>query len=89
MTLPLIYTLNNCDVKQKNFIIDVIKNHNKDAEKVATIIELVKESGGLEYAIKMMRDYHQKALTILMEFEDSETRNALKKMIDFVIERKQ
>ena len=89
MTLPLIYTLNNCDVKQKNFIIEVIKNHNKDAEKVATIIELVKESGGLEYAIKMMRDYHQKALTILMEFEDSEVRNALKKMIDFVIDRKQ
>ena len=89
MTLPLIYTLNNCDVKQKNFIIDVIKNHNKDVEKVATIIELVKESGGLEYAIKMMRDYHQKALTILMEYEDSEARNALKKMIDFVIERKQ
>lgn len=89
MTLPLIYTLNNCAVKQKKFIIDVIKNHNKDAEKVATIIELVKESGGLEYAIKMMRDYHQKALTILMEFEDSEARNALKKMIDFVIERKQ
>ena len=89
MTLPLIYTLNNCDVKQKNFIIDVIKNHNKDDEKVATIIELVKESGGLEYTIKMMRDYHQKALTILMEFEDSEARNALKKMIDFVIERKQ
>lgn len=89
MTLPLIYTLNNCDVKQKNFIIDVVKNYNTDAEKVATIIQLVKESGGLEYAIKMMRDYHQKALAILMEFEDSEARSALKKMIDFVIERKQ
>ena len=56
---------------------------------MAKVIEFVKESGGLNYAITMMRDYHQKALTILMEFEDSEARNALKKMIDFVIERKQ
>ena len=56
---------------------------------MATIIELVKENGGLEYAIEMMRDYHQKALTILMEFEDLEARNALKNLIDFVIERKQ
>ena len=89
MTLPLIYTLNNCDKKQKNFIIDVVKNHNKDTQKVAAIINLVKESGGLEYAIKMMRSYHQKALKILMDFEDSEARDSLKKMIDFVIERKQ
>lgn len=89
MTLPLIYTLNNCAVKQKKIILDVIKNHNNDTEKVATIIDLVKENGGLEYAIKMMRSYHQKALKILMEFEDSEARSALKKMVDFVIERKQ
>lgn len=89
MTLPLIYTLNNCDKKQKNFIIDVVKNHNKDTDKVAKIIELVKEKGGLEYAKKMMRGYHQKALTLLMEFEESEARSSLKKMIDFVIERKQ
>ena len=89
MTLPLIYTLNNSDKKQKNFIIDVVKNHNKDTEKVAAIIHLVKESGGLDYAIKMMRLYHEKALRILMEFEDSEARDSLKKMIDFVIERKQ
>ena len=33
--------------------------------------------------------FYQYQLTILMEFEDSEARNSLKKMIDFVIERKQ
>ena len=89
MTLPLIYTLNNCEKQQKNFILDVVKNHNKNADKVATIIGLVKTNGGLDYAIKMMDQYRQKALSLLMEFEESEARTSLKKMIDFVIERKQ
>ena len=89
MTLPLIYTLNNCEKKQKKFIIDVIKNHNKDTEKVAKIIDLVKITGGLDYAVTMMKKYHKQALTLLMEFENNAARVSLKKMIDFVIERKQ
>ena len=49
----------------------------------------MKKSGGLEYATKKMNEYHQSALTILEEFEESEAKTALNKMIDFVIERKQ
>ena len=89
MTLPLIYTLNSSDTAQKKMIINTVKNHNKDTEKVAALIALVKESGGLEYAEKKMKEYHQKALVILDDFQESETKTSLKKMIDFVIERKQ
>jgi octaprenyl-diphosphate synthase len=89
MTLPLIYTLSVSDKAQKKKIIDTIKNHNTNNKKVADLIKLVKESGGLEYATKMMNEYHQNALDILEEFEESEAKIALKKMIDFVIHRKQ
>ena len=89
MTLPLIYTLSISDKTQKKMIINTIKNHNKDSEKITDIIELVKKSGGLEYATKKMNEYHQRALSILDEFEESEAKTALTKMIDFVIERKQ
>ena len=70
-------------------IINTIKNHNKDTRKTADIIKLVKESGGLEYATKKMHEYHQNALTILDEFEESEAKTALNIMLDFVIERRQ
>ena len=89
MTLPLIYTLSISDNPQKKMIINTIKNHNKDTDKVAGIIELVKSSGGLNYATKKMNEYHQNALNILEEFEDGEAKKALKQMIDFVIHRKQ
>ena len=89
MTLPLIYTLNISDPVQKKSIINIVKNHNTDNKKVAELIQLVKESGGLEYATKKMKEYHKKALIILEDFEDNDTKVSLKKMIDFVIERKQ
>ena len=89
MTLPLIYTLSISDKVQKKKIINTIKNHNNDSKKVAELIALVKESGGLGYAITKMNEYHQRALVILEEFESCEAKTALKKMIDFVIHRKQ
>jgi geranylgeranyl pyrophosphate synthase len=36
-----------------------------------------------------MKEYHKKALTILEDFEDNDAKVSLKKMMDFVIERKQ
>ena len=34
MTLPLIYTLSNCSSADKRFIINTVKNHNTDTERV-------------------------------------------------------
>jgi len=48
----------------------------------------VKKSGGIEFAIKKMHDYKTKALTILSNFEDSDYKSSLIKMIDYVVERK-
>ena len=43
MTLPLIYTLNNCSKKEKSWLINSIKKHNKDKKRVKEIITFVKE----------------------------------------------
>jgi hypothetical protein len=32
MTLPLIHVLNTCTAKEKSWLINSIKNHNKDKE---------------------------------------------------------
>ena len=51
MTLPLIYTINSVDNKLRNYIVNIIKNHNKNEKKVGEVIELVKQNGGLDYVI--------------------------------------
>ena len=88
MTLPLIYTLNSVNKKLKHHIINIVKNHNKDEKKVAEVITLVKENGGLKYAQKKMETYHQKAVTILAEFEDNDAKKSLRLLLDYVVNRK-
>ena len=88
MTLPLIYTLNNISKKEKNNIIDIVKNHPENEKKVAELIELVKENGGLNYAENVMIEYRNEALEILNQFDDNEARRSLELLLNYVVNRK-
>ena len=88
MTLPLIHTLNNCTKKEKSWLINSIKNYNKDKKRVKEVIAFVKDQGGLAYAEKVMHTYKNKALAILDQYPDSDYKKALDLMVNYVIERK-
>lgn len=88
MTLPLIHALNICSAKEKKWIINSIKKYNKDKKRVKEVIALVKEKGGIAYTTQQMYAYQNKALLILDNFPESEYKNSLKTMIDYVVERK-
>lgn len=88
MTLPLIHVLNNCTSKDKKWLINSIKNHNKDKKRVKEVIGFVKDNGGLEYAITKMKAFQAEALQILQNYPESEYKNSLELMVNYVIERK-
>lgn len=88
MTLPLIYALNTSTEKEKRWLINSIKNHNKDKKRVKEVIAFVKQKNGLEYAEQVMKDYQQKALELIKDYPDSEYKNALTLMVNYVIDRK-
>lgn len=88
MTLPLIYTLNMATPSEKKKIINTVKNHNTDKTKVRELIQLVKEKGGLDFAIRKMESYRKQALELLADFPKNEYRDALELMLNYVIERK-
>ncbi len=88
MTLPLIYTLNNCSKKEKAWLINSVKKHNKNKKRVKEVIAFVKKNGGLEYTTQKMHDYKNKALAILNNYPDSTYKDSLQQMIDYVVERK-
>jgi octaprenyl-diphosphate synthase len=87
MTLPLIYVLNHCSKKEKSWLINSIKNHNKDAKRVKEVIAFVKENGGLEYAVSQMKAYQKQALKLLESFPESPYKKSLILMVNYVIER--
>ncbi len=88
LTLPLIYTLNNCDKATKNKIIYIVKNNNKDKKKVQYVLDTVQNCGGIEYAHNKMIAYRDEALEILNNFEDSEVKQALEQLVRFTTDRK-
>src|SRR3954466_1034458 len=55
MTLPLIYALNTTNSTDKKRIINLVKNHNNDVDKIGQIIKFVKDAGGLQYADSQMK----------------------------------
>ena len=88
MTLPLIHVLNNCTPKEKSWLINSIKNHNKDKKRVKEVIAFVKNNNGLAYAEQKMLQFQQEALQLLVHYPDSPFKKALVLMVNYVIERK-
>ena len=87
LTLPLIYTLNELDKRKRKWLINSIKKHNKDKSRVKEIISLVKETGGLDYAIEKMNYFHKIALDDLKLLPDNKFKKSLTEMINYVIHR--
>lgn len=87
MTLPLIYTLNKASKKEKRWIINTVKNHSEQKERVNELIELVKKSGGIEYSTLKMQAYKQKAMDILESIQDSPAKSSMIQLIDYITER--
>lgn len=88
ITLPLIYALNQVKRKERRYYINLVKNHNEDNEKVKEVIDFVRNSGGMHYATKRMKEYQQEAFEILDTFPDSEYKTGLQQLVTFTTDRK-
>tara|TARA_B100001146_G_C16163731_1_gene426921 strand:- start:4 stop:939 length:936 start_codon:yes stop_codon:yes gene_type:complete len=88
MTLPLIYALNNSSEKDKRWLINSVKNHNKDKKRVKEVIQFVKDAGGLSYAENKMKNFQQEAFDLIQHYPDSPYKSSLELMMTYVIDRK-
>lgn len=88
LTLPLIYTLNNAEAAVRRKLIYIIKNENKDKQKVKFVIDAVVNAGGINYAAEKMAAYRDEALGILKGFPESPVRNALEELVRYTTDRK-
>lgn len=88
LTLPLIYTLNHVESAKRRELIYILKNQNRIKAKVNYVIEQVKQAGGIDYGVKKMTEYRDKALALLHEFPDNQTRKALEELVNYTTDRK-
>lgn len=88
LTLPLIYTLNNVHHTERKKIIYIIKNENKDQDKIKFVLQKVIEAGGINYASSKMIQYRDEALAILTEYPESDIRKGLEELVLYTTDRK-
>jgi octaprenyl-diphosphate synthase len=88
LTLPLIYTLNNIASSERKKIIYILKNQNRDHEKIRHVLQQVTETGGIKYANKKMNEYRDEAIKVLHEFPESNIRKGLEELVVYTTDRK-
>ncbi|WP_372775780.1 polyprenyl synthetase family protein [Mangrovibacterium sp.] len=87
ITMPLLYVLNQSDDKERRRILREVKRKNKNTAKVQELVKLVVDRGGLNYATEQMNIYRDRALTKIGEFPDTEARQSLIELVNYVTTR--
>ncbi|MDZ4822822.1 MAG: polyprenyl synthetase family protein [Flavobacteriales bacterium] len=87
MTLPLIYALQNANSSDRRRIINTVKNHNTEPKRVRELVQYVSAHGGLDYAVKKMKEFRNEAIAILETFPASSARESLQQLVDYTINR--
>jgi octaprenyl-diphosphate synthase len=72
ITLPLIHTLANTTQTEKNTICEILNLSDINDQQSKIIIELVYKYEGIQFATEMSKNYIQKAIDNIKEFEQSE-----------------
>ena len=87
LTLPLIFSLDHSDNKDKKKILKILNNGESNSMKLAEVKDFVIKFGGLIYAQEKMKEYSNLALIQLNEFKNGEIKNALTEFVQFTITR--
>lgn len=87
MTLPLIYVLNNGPEEVRDELINIVKNYNETPKKVKRAVQLVIEHGGIDYAHAKMLEYKEKAINLLKDIPDSESKKSLLNLVEYTTTR--
>ena len=87
-TLPLIYAMENGSGSEKDLIREALKNEQLSGQILQDVIEIVRNSGGLEYTKNQANTHAQAAQKCLAGLPESQFRHAMEAMVDFSVNRK-
>lgn len=88
VTLPLLYALRNGVGEERDALLDIILKQDYSSENIEHLISFAKANGGIEYAEQRMREYIDLAKKHLETLPSSEALDSLKKLANYIIDRK-
>lgn len=88
LTLPLIYSLSVADSRESKRVLNLIRHHSKKSSTISEVVDFVNKNGGMDYTVRQMNLFRDKSLEILRSFPESDYRNSLELLTNFVVDRK-
>jgi len=88
ITLPFIAALNKSSPADKNKLIEVMQNENRDSKELVEVINIIDKYQGNAYAVKKADQHVKKAIEALSVIADPEKMKPLIELAEFIMERK-
>jgi octaprenyl-diphosphate synthase len=87
VTLPLLYALQSADKAEKETYLAMLADPQITPENALALIRFAKAKGGIEYAQRLMMEYKRRATEIIHTLPDSEAKDSLLLLADYLVER--
>lgn len=88
VTLPLLYALRHApDKEEAEKMKAMICRGDLSAEEIARLVEFAKNNGGIDYAYEFMASLREKASGLLLQYPESEWRDAFDSLFEYIITR--
>lgn len=87
VTLPLLYALRVGKKEEVDSCLRIINEKDFSTANIDLLIDFAKANGGIEYAEERMREYHDKAVKVLLTLPESDARDGLLLLADYIVER--
>jgi octaprenyl-diphosphate synthase len=87
LTLPVIYSLQNANSKDRVAMEQIIKNNDFSIQEFEILIQMMKKYGGISYTEKLAAEYVKNAKSVLSVFNPSKTRKILEDIADYTLVR--
>lgn len=87
ITLPLLHVLEDTTNPAHEAMIELAQKDSLTTDEINILIQFAVDGGGIEYAYSTMHRLRNDAVNLLNRFPESEVRNALISLFDFIITR--
>jgi octaprenyl-diphosphate synthase len=88
ITLPLIFTLNQCNKEERALIQETVESQPITKDAFFQVVKTIERYHGVQYTWKKAKEYVERAKGNLSLFSNSKEKEALQVLADYVLERK-
>jgi len=87
MTLPLIHALRRCSQDERDQVAAIVEKDELSPEEFSRVVALVQRYGGIDYTVEKARSCVAACRRHLAGFPDSECKQALLNLAEYVVTR--